>query len=357
MAEGGRGGPTCRGMDGRQDPVSSSGSCNFPEYELPELNTRAFHVGAFGELWRGRLRREGDLSLKEPQAAALPGSHGVADWGQEDAAVARDLGCSLEAATELRTVCGLDKLKCLEEGEDPDVVPENTDLVTLGVRKKLLEQREETITIDRVCRQETFAYEMESHAIGKKPENPADMIEEGELILSVNILYPIIFHKHKEHKPYQTMLVLGSQKLTELRDSICCVSDLQIGGEFSNTPDQAPEHISKDLYKSAFFYFEGTFYNDKRYPECRDLSRLAHCDDCLDRTLYPLLIKKHWLWTRKCFVCKMYTARWVTNNDSFAPEDPCFFCDVCFRMLHYDSEGNKLGEFLAYPYVDPGTFN
>lgn len=41
------------------------------------------------------------------------------------------------------------------------------------------------------------------------------------------------------------MLVLGSQKLTELRDSICCVSDLQIGGEFSSTPDQAPEHISK----------------------------------------------------------------------------------------------------------------
>ncbi|XP_032162454.1 snRNA-activating protein complex subunit 3 isoform X2 [Mustela erminea] len=386
MAESSRGGPTCRGVDPRQDTVSSSENCNFPDYELPELNTRAFHVGAFGQLWRGRLRGERDLSLKEPQASALPGSQGVTDWGQEDAAVAGDLGCSLEAAAELRTVC--------------------------GIRKRLLEQREETITIDRVCRQETFAYEMESHAIGKKPENPADMIEEGELILSVNILYPVIFHKHKEHKPYQTMLVLGSQKLTELRDSICCVSDLQIGGEFSNTPDQAPEHISKDLYKSAFFYFEGTFYNDKRYPECRDLSRtiiewseshdrgygkfqtakmedftfndlfiklgfpylychqgdcehvivitdirLAHCDDCLDRTLYPLLIKKHWLWTRKCFVCKTYTARWVTNNDSFAPEDPCFFCDVCFRMLHYDSEGNKLGEFLAYPYVDPGTFN
>ncbi|XP_039096860.1 snRNA-activating protein complex subunit 3 isoform X3 [Hyaena hyaena] len=327
MAEGAGVGPTCRGMGSRQDPVSSSGSCNFPEYELPELNTRAFYVGAFGELWRGRLRGEGDLSLKEPQAAALPESQGVSEWGQEDAAVARDLGCSLEAAAELRAVCGLDKLKCLEEGDDPEVIPEDTDLVTLGVRKRLLEQREETITIDRVCRQETFAYEM-------------------------------------------------------------------------------------DLYKSAFFYFEGTFYNDKRYPECRDLSRtiiewseshdrgygkfqtakmedftfndlyiklgfpylychqgdcehvvvitdirLVHRDDCLDRTLYPLLIKKHWLWTRKCFVCKMYTARWVTNNDSFAPEDPCFFCDVCFRMLHYDSEGNKLGEFLAYPYVDPGTFN
>ena len=68
------------------------------------------------------------------------------------------------------------------------------------------------------------------------------MIEEGELILFMNILYPVIFHKHKEHKPYETILVLGSQKLM---DAICCVSDLQIGGEFSNTPDQAPEHIRK----------------------------------------------------------------------------------------------------------------
>ncbi|PIO31532.1 hypothetical protein AB205_0055050 [Aquarana catesbeiana] len=49
--------------------------------------------------------------------------------------------------------------------------------------------------------------------------------------------------------------------------------------------------------------------------------------------------------------------RWVTKSDSFAPDDPCFFCDVCFKMLHYDSEGNKLGDFLAYAYVDPGTFN
>jgi hypothetical protein len=26
----------------------------------------------------------------------------------------------------------IDKLKCLEEGEDPEVIPEDTDLVTLG---------------------------------------------------------------------------------------------------------------------------------------------------------------------------------------------------------------------------------
>lgn len=106
MAEGSRGGPACGRMEDRQDPAPSSGGCGFPEYELPELNTRAFQVGAFGELWRCRLRGKGDLSLKEPPAPAVPEGDTVADSGREDAAVARDLGCSLEAAAELRAVCG-----------------------------------------------------------------------------------------------------------------------------------------------------------------------------------------------------------------------------------------------------------
>ena len=99
MAEDSRGDPACGGMDGRKDPVPSSGGFNFPEYEFPELNTQAFHVAAFGELWRGRLRGEEDLSLKD-----LPGGREVTDSGCEDAAVARDLGCSLETAAELRAV-------------------------------------------------------------------------------------------------------------------------------------------------------------------------------------------------------------------------------------------------------------
>ncbi|CAJ0925567.1 unnamed protein product, partial [Ranitomeya imitator] len=217
---------------------------------------------------------------------------------------------------------------------------------------------------------------------------------------------------HKTYKPYETFMVLGSQRLTELRDAINCVSDLQIGGEFSNNPDLAPENVCKDLFKSAFFFFEGIFYNDMRYPECRDISRttiewsesrdrgygkfqatkmedftfndlnikigfpymychqgdcehivtftdirLIHHEDCLDRRRYPMHVRKHWFWTRKCNVCKVYVAKWVTNQDSLAPDDPCFFCDVCFRMLHYDTEGNKLGDFVAYAYVDTGTFN
>ncbi|NXL34527.1 SNPC3 protein, partial [Glaucidium brasilianum] len=372
-----------------------------PDYEATELYTRVFRVGAVGRRWRQELGPP-DLSLAVGAAAEV----------DEAAAVAAELGCAAETVPELRAVCSIDVLTSSDKEKDMDVIPEDSSLLTLRIRKKALERREETIIVDRACRQETLAYALESHAVGKRPNNPTDLVEEGELLLTLNIFYPVIFQKHKERKPYQTVLVLGSQTLTELRDSISCVSDFQIGGEFSSQPDQVPEHVTKDLYKSAFFYFEGIFYNDKRYPECRDLSRtiiewskshdrgygnlqsvkmedytfndlslkigfpylfchqgncehiiivtdvrLIHHDDCLDRNLYPLLIKKHWLCTRKCFVCKMYTARWVTNNDSLAPEDPCFFCDVCFRMLHYDTEGNKLGEFLAYPYVDPGIFS
>ncbi|XP_061486263.1 snRNA-activating protein complex subunit 3 isoform X3 [Rhineura floridana] len=321
---------------------------NMPEYETTDLNTQVLHVRSFGALWKANLREE-DLSLEQ----AVP--------ADEDAAVAEDFHCTPEIAAELRAVCRIDALKSSGK-EDTEVIPEDTSLITLRVRQKALERREETITVDRACRQETFIYEMESRAIGKRPKDPVNLVKEAELVLTLSIFYPVIFQK--------------------------------------------------DLYKSAFFYFEGIFYNDRRNPECRDLSRtiiewaesrdrgyenlqaaimedytfndlnikigfpylychqgdcehiviitdirLIHRDDCLDRSLYPLLTKKHWLWTKKCFVCKMYTARWVTNDDSLAPQDPSFFCDVCFQMLHYDADGNKLGEFLAYPYVDPGIFN
>ncbi|XP_029461721.1 snRNA-activating protein complex subunit 3 isoform X2 [Rhinatrema bivittatum] len=343
MAEGGQAERALRDKSSNKD---------VPEYEVTERNTAVFHVGAFGRLWRSCLPAR-EISLQRGGDDEL-----------DVAAVAEEFGCALDTAAELKLLCSTDSLKCFEEDDvDPNIIPEDTELVTLGIRKKVLERRKETIIVDRPCRQETFTYELESQALGKKPQNQSDLVEEGELVLTLNVFYPVIFQKHREHKPYQTVLVLGSQKLTELRDAISCVSDLQIGGEFSSTPDLAPEHISKDLYKSAFFHLEGTFYNDMRYPECRELSRTTidwsesldrgygkfqkakmedytfndlrikigfpylychqgdcehivmitdirfiHCDDCLDRNLYPLLVKKHWLWTRKCCVCKMYTA-------------------------------------------------
>ncbi|MEQ2166316.1 small nuclear RNA activating complex, polypeptide 3, partial [Goodea atripinnis] len=46
-------------------------------------------------------------------------------------------------------------------------------------------------------------------------------------------------------RPHMTLLMTGSHTLAELRDAICCVSDLQVCGEFSSTPDMAPDFISK----------------------------------------------------------------------------------------------------------------
>ncbi|XP_051875197.1 snRNA-activating protein complex subunit 3 isoform X1 [Pristis pectinata] len=379
--------------------ASVTASYHAPDYELTDVNTKAFNVGSFGSLWREKLKKM-DLALDIEEEVEM---------GQQ---LVDQLGLPADMVEELQVVCGVNTLDCSEDTPDTDVIPQDTDLVTLQIRKKVIEKREERLICDRTCRQEMFAHEHEMQTVGRKPSNPENFVPAGEIILTINVYSPVIFTKHREKKPHHTMLVLGSQKLTELRDAISCVSDLQIGGEFSNTPDLAPEHISKDLYKSAFFFFEETFYNDLRYSECRDLSRtiidwveshdrgygkfrtakmedytfndmcikvgypylychqgdcehlviitdirVVHHDDCLDKTLYPCVIKKPWMWTRKCSVCKLFIVRWVTNNDSFAPEDPCFFCDTCFRMLHYDTDGNKLGEFLAYPYVDPGIFN
>lgn len=112
------------------------------------------------------------------------------------------------------------------------------------------------------------------------------------------------------------------------------------------------------------------------------LFRLAHRSDCLDKKLYPLLTHKHRFSTQKCSVCHLFigrcvfnkkctnweilkwmnphscfSPRWFTTGDRFAPSDPCLFCNKCFRMLHYDAEGKKLGEFQAFPFVDRGAFN
>ncbi|XP_033871466.3 snRNA-activating protein complex subunit 3 [Acipenser ruthenus] len=377
---------------------------NIPTYEIRDINSNVVHVGSIARLWRERLNRK-YFSFDERD---------IDTSTEEDAAFGEEMGISAETMDEIKMICSLDTLKCHSEEETPDLelIPDDTSLACLKKRKKRLDYREETLIIDRICRNETYTNEIHSLGVGKTPAHLEDQVEEGEIVLTMNILYPVISHQYKESKPLQTIQVLGSQKLTQLRDALCCVSDLQISGEFSNTPDLAVEHVSKDHFKSAFFYFEGVIYNDMRYPECKDLSktilewvesrergydrfqtakmedttfndlhikigypylychqgdcehvvvitdiRIIHQDDCLDKTVYPLLRKKHWILSRKCAVCKMYIARWVTNDDCFAPADPCFFCDLCFRMLHYDSDGNKLGEFLAYPYVDPGIFN
>ncbi|KAL6486836.1 hypothetical protein MHYP_G00034620 [Metynnis hypsauchen] len=371
---------------------------NVPVYENVDVNTKPFHIGAFRNLWLEVLRPD-QYSFSRAEPAA------------EDVELMGEMGVSAETLEEVKTICSVESLRShpADEAPDPDVVPPDSKLATLKLRKKKQDYKK-TLVRESIGRHDIYANEMETLAVGRKTDNPRNSVPEGEIILTFNIVYPVLFERFKYVRAYQTLHVLGSQKLTDLRDAICCVSDLQVFGEFSNTPDTVPQFISKDLYKSAFFFFEGTFFNDMRFPECRDISkttrdwaknkdfpefkmakmedtvfydlrmkvgypylychqgdcehvviltdiRLAHRDDCLDGTLYPLMTHKHRVVTRKCCVCHLYISRWITTNDVLAPMDPCLFCDQCFRKLHYDDDGNKLGDFQAYIYVDAGALN
>ncbi|XP_013863228.1 snRNA-activating protein complex subunit 3 isoform X2 [Austrofundulus limnaeus] len=304
----------------------------------------------------------------------------------------------------------LSSIRCHAEDEQPDteVVPPNPRLKTLIHRKR--KQAHAPSNNAPKNRHDLYADELEKLTIGRIPEAAADMIPEGEVILTINIYYPAVYEKFNYVRPHMTLLMTGSHSLAELRDGICCVSDLQVCGEFSKTPNTALHFISQDHFKSAFFFFEGVFYNDMRFAECQDISmttiewakahnfptfrqakmedtrfvdlrvkvgfpylychqgdcehlviitdvRLVHKNDCLDKKLYPLLTHKHRSLTQKCAICHVFIGRWYTTNDEFAPSDPCLFCEKCFLMLHYDHEGNKLGEFLAFPYVDRAAFN
>ncbi|KAF7223576.1 snRNA-activating protein complex subunit 3 [Nothobranchius furzeri] len=380
--------------ESKQTPDANTG---IPEYEYIDVNTKPFHVGSFRDEWLARLRPE-DFSFQQEDEETF------------EANFAAEMGLGADTMAELKSACSIDSLRCHPEDEQlsMDDVPSNPRLKTL-IQRKRKQERASSHNIHK-NRHDFYADELERLTIGRPPEMGADRIPKGEVLLTINIYHPAVYEKFNFTRPCMTLLMTGSHTLTELRDAICCISDLQVCGEFSKTPDVAPDFISKDHFKSAFFFFEGVFYNDMRFPECQDISittvewakahnfpqysqakmedtrfvdlkvkvgfpylychqgecehiiiitdvRLFHKTDCLDKNLYPLLTHKHRSLTQKCAVCHVFIARWYTTNDQFAPSDPCLFCDQCFRILHYDTEGNKLGQFFAFPYTDRGAFN
>ena len=54
---------------------------------------------------------------------------------------------------------------------------------------------------------------------------------------------------------------------------------------------------------------------------------------------------------RKCRFCDAGRVTWVTVNDRLAPDNPCWYCDTCYRLLHYDRDGRLIyGGYRVYPY-------
>ena len=89
------------------------------------------------------------------------------------------------------------------------------------------------------------------------------------------------------HRFVQEIHMLGSNKLSQLRDCIKCSGDYIVPGDVSEEiPRVKDEECSThpgsgegkktalEKYKSAFFYIEDCFYNDMRWPGCHDLSQV-----------------------------------------------------------------------------------
>ncbi|PIN20038.1 hypothetical protein CDL12_07274 [Handroanthus impetiginosus] len=81
----------------------------------------------------------------------------------------------------------------------------------------------------------------------------------------------------------------------------------------------------------------------------RDL-RLIHPEDVQNRAAYPLITFQTKLRYRKCSVCKIYRAEKMTVDDKWAASNPCYFCDVCYYMLHYANGSLLYSDFRVYDY-------
>ncbi|KAI3669633.1 hypothetical protein L6452_40941 [Arctium lappa] len=82
----------------------------------------------------------------------------------------------------------------------------------------------------------------------------------------------------------------------------------------------------------------------------RDM-RLIHPQDVHNRAAYPLIMFQSKVRFQKCSSCKIYKAVKVTVDDKWAPENPCYFCGICYYMLHYSNNELIYNDFKVFDYI------
>ncbi|KAJ9697629.1 hypothetical protein PVL29_009449 [Vitis rotundifolia] len=125
------------------------------------------------------------------------------------------------------------------------------------------------------------------------------------------------------------------------------------------TISRLPHFKAVDMHKTRFCDLQfrlGAGYLYCHQGDCRHTivirdMRLFHPEDVGDRAAYPILTFQLKSRVQKCCVCKIYRATKVTVDDKWAPENPCYFCDNCYFLLHYSEDGSLLyKEFSVYDY-------
>ncbi|KAI3964932.1 hypothetical protein MKW92_031272 [Papaver armeniacum] len=90
--------------------------------------------------------------------------------------------------------------------------------------------------------------------------------------------------------------------------------------------------------------------NCKHLMVLRDM-RLIHPEDEQNRAAFPVLIFQLKTRFEKCSVCKIYRATKVTVEDKWAQENPSYFCDNCYHLLHYNEDESLLyDDYAVYDY-------
>ncbi|KAB7506059.1 snRNA-activating protein complex subunit 3, partial [Armadillidium nasatum] len=287
------------------------------------------------------------------------------------------------------------------DGVIPDGGPEK--LVTLAMQAKELYKRETVKDYTRL-RHRLLKY---SSTVVKKENSPENMpLEESisssslrDIVFNVRIHSP--FHRRSYQKKgsnrypkhSQEMYLLGSQKLTDLKDAIVCMNDVYVHEDMSKNPDLSiclNFPCSQELFRSSFFYINGTFYSDMRHPDAVDNSetirtwakkypligemkivrmedtkledlslrlgypyvyqhlgncehlitftdvRLHHCTDISDPSKYPLSRGNPIKLSVFCYSCNLYLANWVVKDDPRLPKPIAHFCDKCLKLFGYN---------------------
>lgn len=203
----------------------------------------------------------------------------------------------------------------------------------------------------------------------------------------------------------QEIWLLGHHTLADLRERIWCPADLNAVGVQQVDTVAKPATRAGDVYKSGFFYIEGTFYNDLSHEGNIDYSevvrnwacpargvgpfdtgsmtdqrldglsirmgypylyqhqgnhehlvsfidcRLVGPEDPQVLTDYPLIRSVGSQMPRYCDVCQTCIAVWVCKDHSRVPDDPSFFCGLCYKNFNF-VERRRVGSFKEFRYFD-----
>ncbi|PWA62283.1 snRNA-activating protein complex, subunit 3 [Artemisia annua] len=127
----------------------------------------------------------------------------------------------------------------------------------------------------------------------------------------------------------------------------------------SGSGPKMPQFTARSMQKTRFCDISfrlGAGYLYCHQGECKHLivirdMRLIHPEDVQNRAAYPLILFQSKLRFQKCSCCKIFKAVKVTTDDKWAPENPCYFCDVCYYMLHYKDDQLLYEEFDVFDYI------